>query len=89
MKAPIQSLSNSALWKVVNERLRSFDLPIRHCGPHALRHACATHLLAEGLTMKEIGDHLGHRCSETTAHYARVDIAGLREVADFDLGGLI
>lgn len=89
LKAPIRPLSNSAFWRVVSERLRSFDLPIRHCGPHALRHACATHLLAEGLTMKEIGDHLGHRCSETTAHYARVDIASLREVADFDLGGLL
>jgi hypothetical protein len=39
--------------------------------------------------MKEIGDHLGHRCSETTSHYARVDITGLREVADFNLGGLV
>ena len=48
LKAPIQPLSNSAFWKVVSERLRPFDLPIRHCGPHALRHACATHLLAEG-----------------------------------------
>ena len=89
LKAPIQPLSSSAFWKVVSDRLRSLGLPIRHFGPHALRHACATHLLAEGLTMKEIGDHLGHRCSETTAHYARVDIAGLREVANFDLGGLL
>ena len=30
-------------------------------GPHALRHACATHLLQEGLSLKEIGDHFGHR----------------------------
>lgn len=89
LKAPIQPLSSSAFWKIVSDRLRSFDLPIRHCGPHALRHACATRLLAEGLTMKEIGDHLGHRCAQTTAHYARVDITGLQEVADFDLGGLI
>jgi site-specific recombinase XerD len=69
--------------------LRALNLPLRHVGPHALRHACATHLLAEGLTMKEIGDHLGHRSADSTAHYARVDLTGLREVADFDLGGLL
>src|SRR5271169_2141634 len=28
---------------------------------HPVRHACATRLLADGLTLKEIGDHLGHR----------------------------
>jgi integrase/recombinase XerD len=52
------------------------------------RHACATHLLAEGLSLKEIGDHLGHRLPKVTAAYAKVDIAGLRQVADLSLGGL-
>jgi site-specific recombinase XerD len=88
-KAPIRPVSNTTLWRIVGPRLRALDLPLRHVGPHALRHACATHLLAEGLTMKEIGDHLGHRSADATAHYARVDLNGLREVADFDLGGLL
>ena len=39
--------------------------------------------------MKEIGDHLGHRNLETTRVYAKVDLAGLRQVADFDLGGVL
>ena len=47
-----------------------------HYGPHALRHACATHLLAQGLSLKEIGDHLGHQSPETTRIYAKVDLAG-------------
>ena len=38
--------------------------------------------------MKEIGDHLGHRSPTATAVYAKVDLAGVREVADFDLEGL-
>ena len=38
--------------------------------------------------MKEIGDHLGHRKTDTTRVYAKVDLAGLRQVADFNLGGL-
>lgn len=39
--------------------------------------------------MKEIGDHLGHRNPDSTCVYAKVDLAGLREVAECDLGGLL
>lgn len=87
-KAPRQPITRSTLWRIVGPRLRSLSISLPHVGPHALRHACATHLLSEGFTMKEIGDQLGHRSTEATAHYARVDLNGLREVADFDLGGL-
>jgi integrase/recombinase XerD len=62
---------------------------LKHRGPHSLRHACATRLLAEGLSMKEIGDHLGHRKTDTTRVYAKVNLAGLRQVANFNLGGLL
>jgi len=89
LKAPIRPLGNSALWQVVSRRLRPLGLPLDHQGPHALRHACATHLLRQGLSMKEIGDHLGHRHPAATSVYAKVDLVGLRQVADFDLGGLV
>jgi integrase/recombinase XerD len=39
--------------------------------------------------MKEIGDHLGHRKLDTTRVYAKVDLAGLRQVANLDIGGLL
>ena len=76
------------LWAVVAPRLRRLGVSIPHHGPHALRHACATHLLAEGLSLKAIGDHLGHRDPDSTRVYAKVDLVGLRQVADFDLEGL-
>ncbi len=38
--------------------------------------------------MKEIADHLGHAELSSTRIYAKVDMNGLREVANFDLGGL-
>ena len=38
--------------------------------------------------LKEIGDHLGHRGVSATRVYAKVNLAALREVAAFDLGGL-
>ena len=64
-------------------------LPIKHHGPHSLRHACATRLINQGLSLKEVGDHLGQRDLETTRIYAKVDLVRLREVASFDLGELL
>lgn len=89
IRAPFRPLSSGTLWPVVARRLRPLGLSIKHHGPHALRHACATRLINEGLTLKEVGDHLGHRSPETTRIYAKVDLVRLREVASFDLGGLL
>jgi site-specific recombinase XerD len=58
-------------------------------GPHALRHACATYLLNSGLSLKKVGDHLGHANLSATQIYAKTDLVALRAVAAFDLGGLI
>lgn len=86
---PFRPLTQTALWAVTAPKIKALGVPLSHYGPHALRHSCATHLLSEGLTLKEIGDHLGHRLPETTAIYTKVDMTGLREVADFDLGDLV
>lgn len=83
---PYQPLSNGAFWQIVRKRLRPAAPQLKHHGAHALRHACATRLLQQGVEMKSIGDFLGHRSSRSTAIYAKVDLAGLRRVADFDLG---
>ena len=85
---PYRPLSRSGLYDMVAGRLRSLDVQCAHYGPHSLRHACAARLVAQGLTLKEIGDHLGHRCTSATRVYAKVDLPGLREVAAFDLGEL-
>ena len=77
------------IYSMVSRRLRQLGAPIPHHGPHALRHACATHLLAEGCSLEQIGDHLGHQDTDSTRIYAKVDIVGLRKVADIDLGGLL
>lgn len=89
MRPPYRAITATTLWPVVARRLRPLGLSIKHHGPHSLRHACATRLINEGLSLKEIGDHLGHRGLETTRIYAKVDLVRLREVASFDLGGLL
>ena len=71
------------------ELVERAGLRFRHSGPHSLRHACATRLLQEGASFKEIGDVLGHRGLESVGIYAKVDLNALRLVANLDLGGLL
>jgi len=89
LKAPRRPLSQGALYHLVSSRFRALHIENLHRGPHSLRHACAGHLVAEGFSLKEVGDHLGHRSAFATRTYAKVDLAGLREVGNFDLGGLL
>ena len=89
LPAPFRPLSNGALYDLVQRLFGRLDIRSPQRGPHSLRHACATYLINRGLSLKEVGDHLGHRHLGSTQVYAKVDLAALREVADFDLGGLV
>jgi len=51
-----------------------------HVSPHALRHACATHLVQGGADIRHVQKLLGHKCITTTTVYTRVAIADLRAV---------
>lgn len=88
-RAPYRRLRQEAIYQIVNRRLKPFNFNIQHHGPHALRHACATHLINEGLSLKEISNHLGHQHLETTQIYAKVNLKNLRKVAEFELGDLL
>ena len=81
-------MTPAALFDFVNRKFKVLEIEAKHRGPHALRHACAARLIAQGLSFKEIGDHLGHRSTSATMTYAKVDMRALREVGDFDLGDL-
>ncbi len=88
-RAPIRPLDRKALGKIVRDRIAGIGVVSGRRGPHALRHAAAQHLLDRGMSMKVIGDFLGHRDPSSTAIYAKVDLAALREVAAFDLEALL
>lgn len=86
--APFGPWSPNAIGSFTFRRFAQFSIQSPRRGPHALRHACAAHLLQQGATFKEIADQLGHRSLMTTGIYAKVDFNALRQVADFNLGGL-
>ena len=50
-------------------------------GAHCVRHSYAVHLLRSGLSLKTIGDLLGHRTLESTCVYLRLAVDDLRDVA--------
>jgi integrase/recombinase XerD len=86
--APIRPLNRRTLGKMVRDRLAGIGIVTGRRGTHALRHAAAQHLLDQGMSMKVIGDYLGHRDPSSTTIYAKVDLTALREVAALDLEGL-
>jgi site-specific recombinase XerD len=85
---PYRALTGAALGHRVRFRIRRIGTVLPSTGAHALRHACATQLLAEGVSLKEIADHLGHASLDSTQVYAKVDLPALREVGDFPLESL-
>jgi site-specific recombinase XerD len=86
---PYRPLGVSTLYCIVSTRLNRLGVQCPKKGPHSLRHACATHLLQQGASFKEIGDILGHRQANSVGVYAKVDLNALRAVAKVSLGGLL
>lgn len=52
-----------------------------YVGSHLLRHSLATQLVNTGASLDEVGDVLRHRSRTSTMIYARLDIDGLRSIA--------
>lgn len=89
LRQPYRPITSAALGFMVGKHQKKLGVHPKRFGPHGLRHACATRLLAEGLTLKEVGGHLGHVSMAATCVYAKVDLPGLREVAALDVKPLV
>jgi integrase/recombinase XerD len=55
--------------------------PAPYVGAHILRHSLATNLVQRGASLEEISETLRHRSRATTLFYARLDLDGLRAIA--------
>lgn len=83
-RAPHRPFKNG---QVLNTILRTaFDRtglrpPGPYVGSHVLRHSLATNLVRRGASLAEVGDILRHRARASTMIYAKLDIEGLRSIA--------
>jgi site-specific recombinase XerD len=77
--APIAALQRGAVSSIVRRACVRAGLP--PVGAHRLRHTAACEMVAAGVPLTEIGQVLRHRSLTSTSRYARVDVDGLRSLA--------
>jgi len=64
-------LSEKTIQNTVKEAVRKAGI-VKHASVHTLRHSFATHLLMNGVNIREIQNLLGHKHVETTMIYTHV-----------------
>jgi integrase/recombinase XerD len=80
-RTPVGALKPTGVTEAFQAWSKRSGLAIPFQGAHCLRHSYALHLLRSGLSLKTIGDLLGHRNFESTCVYLRLAVDDLREVA--------
>ncbi|MBC8554248.1 MAG: tyrosine-type recombinase/integrase, partial [Candidatus Brocadiales bacterium] len=81
---PITQLSAPTLHSIVHHylRLAGINIPAgKKHGPHALRHSLASALLEKNIPLPIISEALGHKNTDTTSIYLKIDINYLRRCA--------
>jgi len=80
--APIRGFARQVtVLSVVRQAMARAGIDPPRKGAHQFRHALACEMLRQGASLPEIGQILGHRSPQTTAIYAKVDLASLHTLA--------
>jgi Phage integrase family len=80
--APIRGFARQVtVLSVVRQAMVRAGIDPPRKGAHQFRHALACEMLRRGASLPEIGQILGHRSPQTTAIYAKVDLASLHTLA--------
>jgi integrase/recombinase XerD len=79
--APFQALRGSTVSSIVRRALGKAGITAPSKGANLLRHSAATAMLRGGATLDLVGAVLRHRSPDMTAHYAKVDVLMLQQIA--------
>ena len=81
-KAPAGGFKGQCgIGSIVKHALARAGIDACRTGAHQFRHALACQMLRQGASLSEIGELLRHRSPQTTAIYAKVDVATLATLA--------
>jgi integrase/recombinase XerD len=78
--SPYRNITTGTLSHIFVSCANLSGMDIQHMGCHCLRHSVAIKLIREGVSLKTIGDVLGHKGQKTTMTYLRLNYNDLREV---------
>jgi integrase/recombinase XerD len=82
VRAPFRPLINgAALASHIVKYLHQAGIAVKRPGTHLFRYSCAQRLFEEGMSLKIIGDYLGHTDLHSTQRYTKIALDQLREVA--------
>lgn len=82
--APLTPATCNVISCVAARHLRAAGVRVPRMGAHTLRHTCVQRLVDAGLSLKTIGDYVGHRHASSTQIYSKVDVETWRTVAGGD-----
>lgn len=82
-RAPFRPMSGSNVSSAIGRLILNsgVDTTGRHHGPHAMRHSLAATLLENGTSIPVISETLGHKSTETTMVYLKIDLTSLQKCA--------
>ncbi len=85
LRPPHGPLRCGSVSLLITYRMKRLGIQSVRKGPVSLRHACATELLKNDMSLQEIADFLGHRDCLSVGVYAKHDFNALKRVAAVDL----
>lgn len=82
-RAPYVTATKAMVCAAINTIIcqSGIDVTAKHHGPHSLRHSLASAMLENGTMMPTISESLGHRSTETTMKYLKIDLKSLMQCA--------
>jgi site-specific recombinase XerD len=81
LRAPFKPLCGSTMSTIVRRAIDKGGIVAPTKGANLLRHSAATAMLRGGATLDMVGSVLRHRSPDMTAHYAKVDVSMLQQIA--------
>lgn len=82
-RAPFIGATKSCVCTAIRHAIitSGVDVNLKHHGPHSLRHSLASVMLHKETSLPVISESLGHRNTDTTMTYLKIDISSLMKCA--------